>query len=245
MARDTVDLSQRDSLARLAYNQLRDEIISGLWKPGEKISIRQEAERFCISVTPVREAMLQLAAEQTLRLEPRSFSIPVLTKEEFLEIRKIRSALEHLLTLEAVQRPDPTLADTLDAIHNRLIAAKQAGDFRTVMIENRRFHFTLYDKADLPQACAMVKTLWARSGPYQHSLYLKHPAVDPATHDHLRVCRAVAVGDANEAAAAIVEDITLRGVRLEDRHYSTFDDALQSSSVWEKQRTAGAQSGYS
>lgn len=225
MALESVDLSQNESLSRRAYNHLREEIMSGLWKPGERISIRRQAERFHISATPVREAMLQLTAEQALRLETRSFSVPVLSKQEFLEIRKIRSALEHLLTMEAVRKPDAALAETLSAIHSRLIDAKQSGDFRTVMIENRRFHFTVYERAELPQAFTMVKNLWARSGPYQHSLYLRRPAIEPDAHDHLRVIRAIETGNAEAAASAIVEDITLRGVRMDDQQYSTFEDA--------------------
>lgn len=224
-----VDLSHRDSLATLAYNQLRDEIMSGMWKPGERLTIRGQAERFKISPTPVREAMLQLASEKALLLETRSFSIPVLSEEEFVEIRKIRVALENLLLKEAVSRPDPHFAKELASIHERLITAKENRDFRTVMAENRRFHFRLYERAGMPEALAIVRSLWTRTGPYQHSLYLKHPPIDPEKHDHLRVIAAIQAGDAEEAAVAIVDDITLRGVRIQDVEYSTFHDAIRGA----------------
>jgi DNA-binding GntR family transcriptional regulator len=222
-----IDLSQRDSLSALVYNQVRDEIMNGLWKPGSRLTIRGQAERFNISSTPVREAMLQLASEKALLLETRSFSIPILTEKEFLEIRKIRVALERLLVEEAITGPDRKLAEELFALHEKLIAAKAERDFRTVMIQNQRFHFQLYERANMPETVAIVRSLWTRSGPYQHSLYLRHPPIEPEKHDHLRVCAAVRSGDAFAAAQAVVDDITLRGVRIQDQHYSTFYDALR------------------
>jgi len=221
-----IDFSNRDSLSTLAYNQLRDEIISGLWKPGERLTIRGQADRFGISPTPVREAMLQLASEKALLLGSRSFSIPVLTEAEFIELRKIRASLEYLLTKEAIQNPDQGLATRLAGIHEKLISAKQEKDFSRVMIENRRFHFALYEQAGMPEALSIVRGLWTRSGPYQHSLYLRHPPIEPQKHDHLRVLKAIESGDGEAAAQSIVDDITLRGVRIHDASYSTFHDAI-------------------
>lgn len=209
------DLSNRDSLARLVYRRLREEIMSGLWKPGERLTIREQAERFRISPTPVREAMLQLTGEGALTLGARTFSVRQLTKGEFLEVRKIRASLEGLLTREAVAGPNPALADELAELHRELIEAKRDQQFETVMIKNRLFHFRIYDAARMPQALDLVESLWTRAGPYQHSLYSVTEAQDPAHHDHLRAIDAVRRGDADAAVQAIVDDITLRGIQAE------------------------------
>ncbi|UOM33276.1 GntR family transcriptional regulator [Acuticoccus sp. I52.16.1] len=211
-----IDLSHRDNLSQLIYAQLRNEIIGGQWHPAAKLSIRQQAQRFRVSVTPVREALLQLASEKALVLEPRSFRVPVLSRAEFIEIRKARVALEGLLAGEAVVQPDAAFAGRLAALHEELIGAKLAGRYDVVMQRNRDFHFSLYEKASMPQVVSIVEGLWAQTGPYQHSLYRRETAVPADTHDHLRVIQAVRRGDAALAARAVVDDITLRGVRLEE-----------------------------
>lgn len=211
-----IDLSHRDNLSQLIYAQLRNEIIGGQWHPAAKLSIRQQAQRFRVSVTPVREALLQLTSEKALVLEPRSFRVPILSRAAFIEVRKARVALEDLLTREAVVQPDAAFADQLAAMHQELIEAKQTGRYGLVMQRNRDFHFSLYAKASMPQVVSIVEGLWAQTGPYQHSLYSREPPLPADTHDHLRVIEAVRRGDADQAARAVVDDITLRGVRLEE-----------------------------
>lgn len=211
-----LDLSKRESLSDLVYARLREEIMSGLWRPGERLTIRGQAERFRTSPTPVRDAMLQLAGEQALTLAPRSFRIPTLTKAQFVEIRKMRVALETLAAGEAAALAPAGLADELAAIHEELAAAKAAGDSRSTMILNRRFHFTLYAGADLPQCLDTIKALWARTAPYQFNLYLHPRPQPPETHEHLRIVEGLRRGDARQVVEAVRLDITERSTPIDD-----------------------------
>lgn len=218
------DLSRHHSLSDLVYSHLREEIMSGLWRPGERLTIRSQAARFRISPTPVRDAMLLLASEKALRLDTRAFAIPTLTKTAFVEIRRIRVALETLAAAEAARRQEEGLADRLDAVHTALAEAKQAGDIRGTMIFNRRFHFMLYAAAGMPQCFDMIQALWARAAPYQHNLYVRPPKQSALAHQHLRIIEAVRRVDPAETAGAVETDITERSTPLDDDLFDRAED---------------------
>lgn len=211
-----LDLSQRDNLSEVVYARLREEIMSGLWKPGERLTIRSQAERFHTSPTPVRDAMLQLAREEALSLAPRSFRVPQLTKAQFLEIRKMRVALETLAAEEAARRAPPGLADELAAIHEELARVKAKQDVQGTMSLNRRFHYTLYAGADMPHCLETILRLWARAAPYMHHLYRGGAPQPPEAHEHLRIVTGIRAGDPAVVKEALRLDITDRSVPMDD-----------------------------
>src|SRR5258705_8192508 len=61
-------LIEHSSLQARALDRLRDEIVNGVWKPGERLQERTLCERFGISRSPLREAYQVLAAEGLLEL---------------------------------------------------------------------------------------------------------------------------------------------------------------------------------
>src|SRR5262249_61828889 len=78
-----------------AYSALKKGLISGQFKPGQVLTIRQLAQRYGISATPVREALQRLVAEGALgMLRNRSVAVPGLTREKLLDLRHIRCLLE-------------------------------------------------------------------------------------------------------------------------------------------------------
>ncbi len=73
------------------YGTLRESLATGRFKPDARLRIRELAEQLGTSVTPARDAILQLASEGALVLRsPRDIRVPVLSVERYLEIRAIR-----------------------------------------------------------------------------------------------------------------------------------------------------------
>src|SRR5271163_3805682 len=80
-----------------AYGELRKGLISGTFRPGQVLVIRTLAEAYGISTTPVREALQRLVAERLLEMQSnRSIAVPYLSVEKFVELVRIRTALEGL-----------------------------------------------------------------------------------------------------------------------------------------------------
>ncbi len=74
---------------------IREAIISGALKPGEKVAEPELAERFGISRTPIREAFRQLESEGYLTVSPRKGAVVVsFSQKDVEEFYAIKSILE-------------------------------------------------------------------------------------------------------------------------------------------------------
>lgn len=205
------------SLATQALREIRSAIVLGDLPPGARLTFRDVAQRLNASVTPVREALLQLVAERVLSVGPsRTIIVPILTRAQFLELRVVRVLLEGLAAEAAAHHSGAALADELQAIHRLLDAAKRARDPRQATIHNRAFHFRLYEAAALPALLGMIENIWLRTGPYHRYIFAdpsRHIFDGPSRgrgmplHGHRRVIEALRKGRPAEVRQAIEADI--------------------------------------
>ena len=159
-----------------ALNELRDRIATGLLRPGEQVRQETLGNEVGLSVVPVREALKILEAEGQVVYTPhRGYFVARLNVRELTEAYRIRELLED----EAVTRGVPALVDEdisrmAEAIKDidRHIRAK---DITAVAAANRRFHFTLFDAADMPRMTNFIRILWEMTEPYR-SLYIADAA---------------------------------------------------------------------
>ena len=203
------------SLATQVQREIRSAIVLGDLAPGARLTFRDVAQRVNASVTPVREALLQLVAERVLSVGPgRTIIVPLLTRAQFLELRIVRVLLEGLAAEAAAKQAGPELADELQDIHRRLDDAKRTRDARQATIQNRAFHFRLYEAAALPALLGMIENIWLRTGPYHRFIFAdvsKH-IFDTAdrnapVHGHRRIITALQRRRPADVRSAIEADI--------------------------------------
>ena len=93
-------LINKDTLWDKAYLSLRSALLAGKFVPGERIILRKVAQDLGISLTPVRDAINRLAAENVLERggvgQGGGASVPLLNANEFDQLMSIRSSLEPL-----------------------------------------------------------------------------------------------------------------------------------------------------
>ena len=83
------------TLRQKVYEQLRAKILGAELLPGEVISLRGLAEKFGVSMLPVREAVWQLESEKILVIESnKRIQVNHLTNMEFKEVLNLRLLLE-------------------------------------------------------------------------------------------------------------------------------------------------------
>lgn len=92
------DFSQNKPLREVVYESLRKTIISGKIPSGERIIEKEYANKLKISRTPIREALKKLQSEELVEYIPKyGVVVKNVTKDDALEIYKIREALEILI----------------------------------------------------------------------------------------------------------------------------------------------------
>ena len=84
---------------------IKDAVISGSLKPGERVPESEIAERFGISRTPIREAFRQLESDGFLLMTPRKGAVvSPITDKDVREFYAIKSLLEGFAAGEACEK---------------------------------------------------------------------------------------------------------------------------------------------
>jgi len=199
---------QRNTLNEEVYQQLKHALMSGRIAPGSTMTIRSLAKSFGISPMPVREALRRLVAEHVLVLLPnRSVSLPIITRDRFREITRIRTSLEGLAAEEATPLVGAEVLRRMDALNAEM---ERPGQTRQpeYLIKNREFHFCLYQSSQLPTLVKIIEALWLQIGPLltiqQQEFASKGIIVQT---QHRRLLKALRKRDAAEARASIIKDI--------------------------------------
>lgn len=92
-----IDLSARRPLRDEAYLVLRRAILTGQFKPGERLIEREIATRIGLSRSPVREAFRRLEQERLVMVNRQGVVVQALDPLEVEELYQVRQHLEILV----------------------------------------------------------------------------------------------------------------------------------------------------
>jgi DNA-binding GntR family transcriptional regulator len=148
---------ERRTAQQTVYDYLRGAILSGRLRAGSHLVQEDVAVRLGVSRVPVREALLQLAADGLVRMEAhRGGSVVWLSPADVAEIFEIRA----LLIRRAIQLAVPSLTDDqLDRLED--VARRQERDLsmRQRRELNRQFYATLLAGLDRPRLRSLLDKL--------------------------------------------------------------------------------------
>jgi DNA-binding GntR family transcriptional regulator len=199
---------QRNTLNEEVYQQLKHALMTGRIAPGSTMTIRSLAKSFGISPMPVREALRRLVAEHVLVLLPnRSVSLPIITRERFREITRIRTSLEGLAAEEATPLVTSDVVRRMARLNDEMEMPGQTKR-PEYLVKNREFHFCLYQSSRLPTLVKIIEALWLQIGPLltiQQEEFASGGVI--VQTQHRRLLKALKKGDAVEARDAVVNDI--------------------------------------
>ena len=126
----------------------REAILDGTFKPGDRLLEEDLAERFKVSRSPIREALLALENEGTAIMVPyKGAIVKPLSPEEVLDISELRLAMIALVAKPAHHHLSPADFDLLYGLAKQITAADSA---REHFKYNRRFWDILFEKARRP-----------------------------------------------------------------------------------------------
>jgi len=132
---------QHQTLREKILENIRDAILKGELKPGERVSEPDIAERYGISRTPIREAFRQLESEGYLTVIPRKGAVVAKhTQKDIEEFYSIKSVLEGYAANLAAVKMTPKDVDKLEAINNRLAKLSKTRDVKTFFRVHNEFH---------------------------------------------------------------------------------------------------------
>ncbi|WP_442864943.1 GntR family transcriptional regulator [Bosea sp. NBC_00550] len=142
---------KRGSGVKLVYDLLRDEILDLVLPPGSPIDEVQLAERFKMSRTPIREALVRLASEGLIVTLPNRSTM--VSNLDFLNLSPFFDALMlmyRVTTQLAAQNHRPEDLDAIRAKQAEFAAAVKAQDALAMIATNAAFHSAIAEAGRNP-----------------------------------------------------------------------------------------------
>ena len=160
----------------LVVRHLREAILDEVYKPGDHLGEVELAERFEVSRSPVREALLALEKEGTVVISPyKGAIVKPLSVEEVFDIAELRLALISLALKPAYRHLSPADFEHGFDLAKRIIRASNAKDHFEY---HSQFWDGIFSKAQRPILHEVFRQLNDRTTRYD-PLYLKvFPAVE-------------------------------------------------------------------
>ena len=201
----------RDSLRAQVADAVRAALVAGSMAPGEVYSAPQLAERFGVSVTPVREALLELVRDGLLvAVRNRGFRVAEYGDAELDATSEVRLLLEPAAAERASRRPaaerEAAMAPLREAAR-QVVEAATAGDVVAHVRADRAFHAGLLDLGGNPVLTETVLRLRDRSRLYGRADGVRRATLEQAAAEHFRLLDLVAAGDGVGARDAMAEHV--------------------------------------
>lgn len=103
------------------YDKLREDLLSGRLKPGQKLQMRFLMDAYQAGQTPLREALNRLTAEGLVEArEQRGFLVAPVSRSQLRELTMTRCWLEALALRKAMEAATPAWEEALVVAHHRL-----------------------------------------------------------------------------------------------------------------------------
>ncbi|MFI9104930.1 GntR family transcriptional regulator [Streptomyces fildesensis] len=225
MLADTTPV-KRNSLRQQIADALRDEVLTGRLPAGRDFTVKEIAELYGVSATPVREALVDLAAQGLLDVEQhRGFQVRRFGPDDFVSMVEARN----LVTEGIFQRIEgdqlrEVPADVLASVRRRGEAAARAA--RSGMLDvligcDIRFWREVAALSGNPHICEFLDRIRTQTWMYSIPYLRAHPMLAGVCwSDHVELVDAVRdrdlaaarriVADYNEHALALMAKLAPR-----------------------------------
>lgn len=139
-----VKLDSYKPLREVVFESLREAIIMGHLRPGERLMELSLAEDLGVSRTPVREAIRKLELEGFVMMVPRKGAyVAGVTDKDITDVFEVRAALESLAAGLAAER---ITEDEIEALQRAVVQNFDEGsaDINTIVAWDTQFHDMIY-----------------------------------------------------------------------------------------------------
>lgn len=155
-----VKLDTYKPLREIVFESIREAIINGTLKQGERLMETQLAEELGVSRTPVREAIRKLELEGLVAMLPRKGAyVAGIMPQDAADILEIRAALEGLAAKLAAERITQEEISELIREIEKIEEALNSGDIESAIEYDTKFHGSLIGSSRNSRLVTMVSNL--------------------------------------------------------------------------------------
>jgi DNA-binding GntR family transcriptional regulator len=140
-----INLNDYKPLREVIFNSLREAIIIGELRPGERLMEVQLAEKMGVSRTPVREAIRKLELEGLVDMIPRKGAhVAELSVKDIMDVLEVRASLDGLATALAAERITDDELKELNHINGQFSTYIEKENLSGSVKKDVEFHDIIY-----------------------------------------------------------------------------------------------------
>lgn len=207
-----------------AYEEIRQAIVEGRYRAGQRLVEKNLGEEFQVSRTPVREALRALESEGlVVSLPNKGAVVRSLSAQDIYDIYDLRVRLESLAAERAARDPGPEQLAVLEQANEDFAALLPSfvGDdleiVRQVEAVNRRFHQGFIEMADSWRLTQLLERTVHAVLVFQNFQSYEHAELERSLLFHQLITQAIARREAGRAGNLTAEHILLGRDILVDR----------------------------
>lgn len=197
-------------LGEVVFEYLRESILNGTLRPGERLMEISLAEQMGVSRTPVREAIRKLEKEKFVEMIPRKGAyVADLTAKDILDVLEMRIILEGFAAALAAERmTEDELADLISSYDKFEEAVKEEN--RSYMLEmDNEFHNHIFKATKNNKLIEIVKDLHDQFQRFRLIYFNEFDNYSELQTWHERILKAIKERNASDAREAAEQHVQL------------------------------------
>lgn len=216
-------IERHQTLREKILEKIREDILKGNLRPGEKVAEPELAASFGISRTPIREAFRQLESEGYLTVIPRKGAVVAsLSERDVAEFYAIKSILEGYAARIAAERLSDKDLERLEAINERLEKLAKEGDVKTFFRVHNEFHDLFIKAAGNDKLSDLITQLMMKFNRPRLASLLLPGRMEISVQEHRKIIEAFKHKDGEKAdnlvrkTAAIGGQVLIQSIAQEE-----------------------------
>ena len=206
------------SLAESVAEILRDRILHGEYRIGEKLTENKIASELKVSRTPIRDAFRVLEREQLVEYIPnkgcyaRGFS-----REDMLDIYAVRKAVEQLAIHRVIELADQESIEELSQQLAKMRFYTEQNSYEKLLQANEEFHYMIYRMTDSRFINRIMRTYQEYVHMARRETLKKDEDLPQIYLEHEEIYQAIAARDEEAAAEAVGKHLDASAQRAMER----------------------------
>jgi DNA-binding GntR family transcriptional regulator len=197
------------TMSEFIYDSLKEAIIMNEFKANQRINEKEISDRFHVSRTPVREAVLRLAAEGFVKIDSyRRAIVKKISFEELGEILQVLGALDRLAVGLAIDRITPKEIMKLEGITEKMEKVCALKSVEKFIELNASFHDELWKSVPNGFLVEILNFVRDKKERYSYARlysYKKPGFLEKSMKHHRALMRAIKTKDRERLLNLIVE----------------------------------------
>lgn len=200
---DAVDLPHQNAMALAVVRHLRDAIVTGKLKPGDRIVERQLSKELNVSRTPIREGLKLLELDGLVSISRnRGAEVTAFTPEEILRLFDVISVLEGLAARRIAESVSAETLARLEDLHAQMVFHYNRSQIDTYFEINSAIHDFIVGACGNPELAATHARLMLRARRGRYMAIMSPDRWRQSVDEHGSLMQALRACDPDAAAAA-------------------------------------------